>query len=609
MVVLLCGSIACRKCLHKEGCNFDAEVEAAMRECTPPKYVLLGYKDRKLEDEYMVDWANISKPRIFLGYAFGLVFVLIALMADMASIPFIEVGFWGFGPIDAIVIVRCLVFPLGALGTLWAYRRKNPHAVLFIAQATFLAYLVMVGLDQVYRYFLIEKDTAWVFRLNSWGMITTYWDMPPFLTLFFFNLPVGQTIEIAVTSMLTAYIVIPLIYDGYAEFNPSRVLGEGVPPGMVDTCNQSQEYLDACAAYFTGVYAHSIALAFGCATAIVVVSWIVDSSNRRAFVNRKIIAALTRQRECALLKQKEEQETLINSIFPPMVAKDLIAEHADHDGDGCCDSNSVMEKIRSMKSESNTRNNLGRSVARLHMDVTILFTDIVGFTSMANQCQPYEVMYFLHNLFSAFDELIEMDLHLWKVETVGDAFMVASGLANVSATGTSRDIETVVEVVTSPGHSRTSTTEVENPSGFSDSSEKQVYRIKTLGASHFESKRCTAAQAKEAAARAAVVFGRNVIKEAKLHSMPNGKPCAIRVGAHTGDVCSGVVGNRMPRYCLFGDTVNTANRMESTGQAGRMQISEETHAVVCNDPDFEWECRGEMQVKGKGKMLTYMLVD
>ena len=260
------------------------------------------------------------------------------------------------------------------------------------------------------------------------------------------------------------------------------------------------------------------------------------------------------------MRKKKESDSLVHSIFPKAIAKSLIAKSGKPEEGGGGSSSSFIKAL-------SKRNILDSTLACMHQDITILFTDIVGFTSMSQTCQPFEVMSFLHNLFTDFDDLIEMDSQLWKVETIGDAFMVASGLG----------------VTASDELTRANMVNLED--GFDDGDYENSSK----------------------SARAAIIFGEAALGVALTHRMPNGKMCKIRAGAHTGDVCSGVVGSRMPQYTVFGDTVNTASRMESTGVPGRIQVSEATYDVLMDDSSFVWEDRGSAEIKGKGKMKTYLL--
>lgn len=85
------------------------------------------------------------------------------------------------------------------------------------------------------------------------------------------------------------------------------------------------------------------------------------------------------------------------------------------------------------------------------------------------------------------------------------------------------------------------------------------------------------------------------------------KKIRVKIGIHSGRVISGVVGAKKPQYALFGDTVNTASRMKTTGKPDHIHISSATYDLVKSDKCLIWEQR-EIEVKGKGTMTTYLLI-
>ncbi|GFR42727.1 hypothetical protein Agub_g3645 [Astrephomene gubernaculifera] len=188
-----------------------------------------------------------------------------------------------------------------------------------------------------------------------------------------------------------------------------------------------------------------------------------------------------------------------------------------------------------------------------HEQVTILFADIVGFTSMCKEVPAKTVMKFLNDLYTRFDTLLDI-YGVYKVETIGDCYMVAGGLISKDADGFAAVRK-----------------------GSTDN--LQAWRV--------------------------LSFAKAMLRDAQKVLLPTThEPVKMRVGIHTGPVVSGIVGTRMPRFCLFGDTINTASRMESTCPYGRIQVSATTHALV---PGEKWEPTGGVQVKGKGMMDTYLL--
>ncbi|XP_077994096.1 atrial natriuretic peptide receptor 2-like [Glandiceps talaboti] len=178
--------------------------------------------------------------------------------------------------------------------------------------------------------------------------------------------------------------------------------------------------------------------------------------------------------------------------------------------------------------------------------VTIFFSDIVGFTQLAASSSPMQVVDVLNDLYTCFDTIIE-NYDVYKVETIGDAYMVVSGLPLRNGYRHAGEICTMALDLLSS---------------------MRNFRIRHRS-------------------------------DAQLQ---------LRIGIHTGPCVAGVVGLKMPRYCLFGDTVNYASRMESSGVALRIHVSPECREVLQNIGGFHLEVRGEVLMKGIGKVKTYFLL-
>ncbi|XP_063309597.1 atrial natriuretic peptide receptor 2 isoform X1 [Pelobates fuscus] len=223
---------------------------------------------------------------------------------------------------------------------------------------------------------------------------------------------------------------------------------------------------------------------------------------------------LVEERTQAYLEEKRKAENLLYQILPHSVAEQL---------------------------------KRGETVQAEAFDsVTIYFSDIVGFTSMSAESTPMQVVTLLNDLYTCFDAIID-NFDVYKVETIGDAYMVVSGLP----------------VRNGKLHAR---------------------EIGRMSLALLEA-----------------------VKTFKIKHRPN-MQLRLRIGIHTGPVCAGVVGLKMPRYCLFGDTVNTASRMESNGEALRIHISSATKEVLDEFGCFLLELRGDIEMKGKGKMRTFWLL-
>jgi class 3 adenylate cyclase len=223
------------------------------------------------------------------------------------------------------------------------------------------------------------------------------------------------------------------------------------------------------------------------------------------------------ERTHQLRQEQQQSEYLLLSILPAAIANRLKAAQYQQDDDATI------------------------IIADTFESVSVLFADIVDFTSFSAQLPPTTVVQLLNDIVSDFDRLAE-HLDLEKIKTIGDAYMVVGGLPHPKA--------------------------------------DHLPAIATM----------------------ALAMQRLI----KRYRKPDGTPFQLRIGIHVGPVVAGTIGLRKFAYDLWGDTVNLASRMESSGEPGKIQI---TAAVVQELGDrYQCEYRGQVNIKGKGTLNTYWLL-
>ena len=186
----------------------------------------------------------------------------------------------------------------------------------------------------------------------------------------------------------------------------------------------------------------------------------------------------------------------------------------------------------------------GKSYARKHEQVSVLFADIKGFTSIAEKLTPVKLVTQLDEVFGAFDNIIAK-YGMEKIKTIGDAYMCASGLPLADNENAIKSVKAALDM--------------------------QQY-IKEFGAGN------------------------------KIQNLP---VFEIRIGIHTGPLVAGVVGLKKFAYDIWGDAVNLASQMEQHSEAGKVNISGETYSLVKDA--FNCIHRGKIEAKSKGQVDMYFV--
>lgn len=251
------------------------------------------------------------------------------------------------------------------------------------------------------------------------------------------------------------------------------------------------------------------------------------------------------RRQRLVMAQAKVSGAIVSSLFPEVVREKLYAEQRGRKSK-IDDLNLTTTPLADgLDSHKN------RPIAELYHNTTVSFMDLAGFTKWSSMRTPVEVFELLEAVYGAFDKIAKRR-RVFKVETIGDCYVAVTGIPNVQPDHAVRMVKFVSDCMVIFNHIK-------------------IDLMNSLGADTAD--------------------------------------LQIRIGLHSGSTTGGVLRGDKGRFQLFGDTVNTASRMESTGVPGKIQCSQATADELVLQNKREWLTIREsfVSAKGKGEMLVYFV--